>query len=226
MSETPECDHKGKGLAVMSWGPCCKGCGEPYQFDNQGPHPDEVAVERFAATMKDKLSLKRDEGRSGWENKDECSAEFLSRLLREHVEKGDPIDVANFAMMLHQRGERIIAPSKADKVSKVAPQTEDEIVENCLRMWFFNYDEEADHSGHRVAMRAIVDFVLAQSVDEARNASAKLVEDMLNEPSWSNNRHSRLALTVASRAIRRGRLLGSHEKWENIKAFCEEHGDD
>lgn len=70
-------------------------------------HPDSIAVDRFSSEMKVKLAQKRAEGRGGWENKDECSGDFLSQLLREHVEKGDPIDVANFCMMLHQRGERI-----------------------------------------------------------------------------------------------------------------------
>lgn len=74
-----------------------------------GNHPDALAVDRFAIAMKAKLAQKRAEGRGGWDNKDECSAEFLSQLLREHVEKGDPIDVANFAMMLHQRGETILS---------------------------------------------------------------------------------------------------------------------
>ncbi len=70
-------------------------------------HPDDVAVDRFAAAMKAKLAQKRDEGRSGWDDKDDCSQLYLSQLLREHVEKGDPLDVGNFAMMLHQREERI-----------------------------------------------------------------------------------------------------------------------
>lgn len=73
------------------------------------PHSDDYHVDEFTVAMKDKLALKRGEGRGGWENKEECSTEFLSRLLREHVEKGDPVDVANFCMMLHQRGERIRA---------------------------------------------------------------------------------------------------------------------
>ena len=71
-------------------------------------HPDDLAVDRFAVAMKAKLAQKRAQGRGGWDRKDECSSEFLSRLLREHVEKGDPLDVGNLAMMLHQRGERII----------------------------------------------------------------------------------------------------------------------
>lgn len=57
-------------------------------------------------------------------------------------------------------------------------------------------------------------------------ASAKIIDQMLEEPGWSNNSRSKLALTVAARAIRRGRLLSSHEKWENIKSFCEAHGDE
>lgn len=70
-------------------------------------HSDDAAVDRFAAAMKAKLAKKRSEGRSGWDDKDDCSQIFLSQRLREHVEKGDPLDVGNLAMMLHQREERI-----------------------------------------------------------------------------------------------------------------------
>lgn len=72
-----------------------------------GSHPDDLAVDRFAAAMKAKLAQKRDEGRGGWEDKDDCSQIFLTQLLRENVEKGDPVNVGNFEMMLHQREERI-----------------------------------------------------------------------------------------------------------------------
>jgi hypothetical protein len=75
-------------------------------------HPDDDAVDAFAAAMKAKLARKRAEGRGGWSDKDVCSNEVLSAALREHVERGDPVDVANFAMMLHQRGESIAQPSK------------------------------------------------------------------------------------------------------------------
>lgn len=70
-------------------------------------HPDDLAVDRFAVAMKAKLAKKRDEGRGGWDDKAECSADFLSSLLRDHVRKGDPLDVGNLAMMLHQRAETI-----------------------------------------------------------------------------------------------------------------------
>lgn len=85
------------------------------------PHPDDVAVDEFAAVMKDKLAKKRAEGRGGWEDKSQCTAEFLSSLLREHVAKGDPVDVANLAMMLHQRGERVtVAEDSAKGAGDVA----------------------------------------------------------------------------------------------------------
>ncbi len=71
---------------------------------------------------------------------------------------------------------------------------------------------------------AISDFRNAPASD--REPSAKLIDDMLKEPGWANHPRSRLALTVAARTVRRGRALSSHEKWENIKAFCEAHGDD
>lgn len=88
---------------------CCQKCGEQIGWLGRvmpfhdcaphpaQPHPDDVAVDRFAAAMKDKLSKAREKGRGGWET---CPPEDLSRMLREHVEKGDPRDVANFAMML------------------------------------------------------------------------------------------------------------------------------
>ncbi|MGV1900709.1 hypothetical protein ACQZ6V_10505 [Agrobacterium sp. 22-3674b3] len=74
---------------------------------SQDAHFDNYSVSQFSYAMRIKLAIKRNEGRGGWQNKDYCSGEYLSRLLREHVEKGDPVDVANFCMMLHQRGENI-----------------------------------------------------------------------------------------------------------------------
>jgi hypothetical protein len=89
---------------------------------------DDLAVDRFAYAMKAKLAKKRAEGYGGWDHKIpdrgldgrgfhyECPNSFLSEKLREHVDKGDPVDVANFAMMLHQRAESIVAapPSQAE----------------------------------------------------------------------------------------------------------------
>lgn len=72
-------------------------------------HPDDLAVDAFAAAMKAKMAEARAKGRGGWEDPTQCSADDLTRMLRDHVKKGDPRDVANFCMMLHQRGEAIAA---------------------------------------------------------------------------------------------------------------------
>lgn len=67
-------------------------------------HPDNLAVDQFAATMKTKMAKSRAKGRSGWQD---SSADVLSEMLREHVEKADPVDVAILSMMLHQLGHTI-----------------------------------------------------------------------------------------------------------------------
>lgn len=68
-------------------------------------HSDDAAVDRFAERMKAKLALSREKGRGGWET---ASDAYLSKLLREHVEKGDPVDVANLAMMLSENRQSIV----------------------------------------------------------------------------------------------------------------------
>lgn len=79
--------------------------------DDQGVREgDDVAVDRFAALMKSKLKWEREErNRSGWQD---MSGAELSRLLFEHLPKGDPIDVANFCMMLSLNGQRIASPQR------------------------------------------------------------------------------------------------------------------
>ncbi len=76
---------------------------------NTGPdmHPDDKAVDRFAAAMKAKLKHAREQkGKGGWETA-RCSDDFLAAELITHLSKGNTgtfEDVANFCMMLHQRG--------------------------------------------------------------------------------------------------------------------------
>lgn len=79
---------------------------EPGRAVEAEHHPDNQAVDRFAAAMKDKLAHARANGRSGWQH---LSPEELSRMLREHVEKGDPRDVANFCAFLWNLGHGIHA---------------------------------------------------------------------------------------------------------------------
>lgn len=69
---------------------------------------DDQSVEAFAVAMKAKLTKKREQGYGGWQH---ATAEHLSRLLFEHLTKGDPVDIANFAMMLHQNSQPIVGLS-------------------------------------------------------------------------------------------------------------------
>ena len=68
--------------------------------------------------MKAKLAKKRQEGRGGWQS---MASEQLSALLHEHVHKGDPVDVANLAMMLHQNGQRIEQQRAPDVAEPKSP---------------------------------------------------------------------------------------------------------
>lgn len=61
---------------------------------------DNNAVDTLAQKMKDKLAQKRKQGYRGWES---CSERELSNILKHHVHKGDPIDVANFCAFLSYR---------------------------------------------------------------------------------------------------------------------------
>ena len=63
---------------------------------------DNEAVDKLAQAMKNKLAKKREQGYHGWET---CKHGDLVQLLINHVDKGDPIDVANFCAFLFARGE-------------------------------------------------------------------------------------------------------------------------
>ena len=58
---------------------------------------DKAAVQKFAKAMDAKMALSRAKGRHGWQT---CTVDSLWVMLREHVEKGDPVDIANLAMMI------------------------------------------------------------------------------------------------------------------------------
>jgi hypothetical protein len=86
-------------------------------------HPDDKAVDRFAARMKWKLGQKRHQGRSGWQDR-AWTPEMISQALREHVDKGDPLDVANYCMFLAARNEPI-TPAPAPQA--LTPPTDEQI---------------------------------------------------------------------------------------------------
>jgi hypothetical protein len=102
----PACD----GTKVVSQGGHDTGCDACYALSQTLPapgeveHPDDRAVDLFAARMKTKLAMAREKGRGGWDDPAQCSVAYLQQLLGEHVAKGDPVDVANFCMMLSHYG--------------------------------------------------------------------------------------------------------------------------
>jgi len=101
-------------------------------------HPDDLAVDAFAAAMKAKMAEARAKGRGGWEDPAQCTADDLSRMLRDHVEKGDARDVANFCMMLHQRGEAISARQ---------PLVSNQVLENVEQLGVDSDSQSSGNSG-------------------------------------------------------------------------------
>ncbi|MGS1024231.1 hypothetical protein [Burkholderia glumae] len=65
---------------------------------------DDAVIDAFARIMKASMAASRAAGRSGWWS---APASELSASLREHVEKGDPVDVALLAAMHWYKGEQI-----------------------------------------------------------------------------------------------------------------------
>lgn len=58
---------------------------------------DNTAVQIFSFAMETKMAKSRDKGRLGWQT---CSVDELKRMMIDHIDKGDMVDVANFAMMI------------------------------------------------------------------------------------------------------------------------------
>ena len=82
----------------------------PLDAFTRAAHADAAAIMEFAAAMATKMHQAAMKGHFGWENPDLCTTESLQRALQEHVVKGDPVDVANYAMMLHARGAGTAIP--------------------------------------------------------------------------------------------------------------------
>lgn len=97
---------------VELWVDSCPHCGKPRPATPtpaEAPAvrpPDDIAVDAFATEMKAKMAKQRAKGYGGWESKTECPPGTLQKYLAEHIIKGDPVDVGNFAMMLWHRGEK------------------------------------------------------------------------------------------------------------------------
>ncbi|MCE6959333.1 hypothetical protein LAZ40_09745 [Cereibacter sphaeroides] len=68
---------------------------------------DEEALARFTEALRAKLARSRAKGRDGWHRPDLCPERRLADMLAGHLMKGNEgtfLDIATFAMMLHERG--------------------------------------------------------------------------------------------------------------------------
>ncbi|RMR09799.1 hypothetical protein [Pseudomonas syringae group genomosp. 3] len=97
-------------------------CSRPFpaQVDQ---HPDNQAVDTFAAAMKTKLAAARAKGRHGW-SESWVQDKQLAELMVGHIPKGNAgnfEDIANFAMMLHQRGADPTELTSAFNKAKLGP---------------------------------------------------------------------------------------------------------
>lgn len=68
-------------------------------------HFDDATIDLFAQAMKDKMALQRSKGYAGWDDPKLCSTAWLQEGLAFSIEKGDPVDIGNYAMMLFYRSQ-------------------------------------------------------------------------------------------------------------------------
>ena len=69
-------------------------------------HPDDEAVDKFAAAMHAKMAQARAKGKEGWDDPERCTAAQLEGLCNEAWATSEWVDVANYAMMLWARGAK------------------------------------------------------------------------------------------------------------------------
>ncbi len=85
--------------------PCgCRSVGECEHNTFAWAKALDACVDDFAEAMKRKLRQKFIEGKSGWDDPTWPIEDVIAQLAA-HVEKGDMVDVANFAMFAWNKNE-------------------------------------------------------------------------------------------------------------------------
>ncbi|HGF4018899.1 hypothetical protein [Burkholderia cenocepacia] len=177
-------------------------------------HSDDACVDQFAASLKSKLALARAKGRSGWQ---QCDPTELSIMLREHVEKGDPRDVANFCMFLWALGKPIsdaalpmgkrAAPSPADERAAFVklmgydrPETEGvavDVWDSQRATWLEALafaraasanETEAEGATYRAGIEAVAKFIDKKAADYLDECG--YVEHDTGAVSWGSGNHA------------------------------------
>lgn len=136
-------------------------------------HIDDVGINNLTNAMRLKMAYARSKGRCGWDDPAQCSGEQLAKMLVEHLTKGNAgtfEDVANFAMMLHQRKE---SPSLlADAINAVK---ESVVIE--LETVLIEASDNAGVNGYLEEAQAMADAVeliraRAQQIIKIKDAEA------------------------------------------------------
>lgn len=123
---------------------------------------DEWTQEVFSKRMLRKLDASAAKGRTGWQ---QCSHADLSRMLREHVEKGDPVDVANFCMFLDALGFGI-AP---------AAQLHGDLLARFPEINFSNYGQQEVEALQAWAFEALDHIQAASLTDKQQRQAIELL---------------------------------------------------
>jgi hypothetical protein len=87
--------------------PCgCRSVGECIHSNGPTPREEKLALNRlvdaFASSLRAKLHRKVDEGNGGWDSEEWGVQDIVGALLT-HIGKGDPVDVAAFAVFWWNR---------------------------------------------------------------------------------------------------------------------------
>jgi len=69
-------------------------------------HPDDEAVDKFAAAMHARMTECRLKGKEGWDDPERCPLVELEHRVSVALMDAQWVDVANFAMMLWARGAK------------------------------------------------------------------------------------------------------------------------
>ena len=194
-------------------------------YAEQAQRADDAAVDALAAAMKAKLAKKRAQGFGGWN--DDCTQGRLSELLRGHVDKGDPVDVANFCAFLLARGEGIapapikLAADRAGTVYVSGPMTGIEQLNfpafnaaaDQLRAQGYHVTNPADHG--EVPGAEWADYLRKDVADLAACETIHLL------PGWSKSKGARLELQVAQAL---GLQITYAEGAETVEAVAAQQG--
>lgn len=97
-------------------------------------HSDDRHVDAMADAMKFRLTAKRAQGRGGWDDAVQCTVEYLAAQLVGSLLKGNAVDVANFAMMLHRRAARpgVLADALVNHCAHACPPTLEGLADELL----------------------------------------------------------------------------------------------